>query len=406
MIDILLQGAVAIVAAVLAFLVLFPAIIFWHEYGHFGAARLLGIKAQTFALGFGKARFSWTDRSGTEWRIGSIPIGGYVRFTGDDDVTSTTRQSRSRTDFRGRGDELDGVLTPEQKAGCFHFRPIWQRAFVIAAGPLANFALAIVLYALVFAIVGRVEAEPVVGGVVPGTAAEAAGFQAGDRIERVNGRPIESFAALAMRVQVSSGERLAFEVVRAGEVVQLSAAPRRTTREDVYGNEVRSGHLGIQPDLDHVLQRRLPPGEAMVEGVAEVGRVLSATGTVFRRLLTLEEDPRQLGGPVRIAQYAGQAARFGFQDADAGPWAALGRSLAAFVQMTALVSIAVGAFNLLPIPALDGGSLTFYAYEAIAGRPIPDVAVSIATKVGVIAILGVTLFTLCNDLTRIILAQL
>ena len=251
--------------AIIAFLLLLTVIVFFHEYGHFSVARLLGVRVDVFSIGFGKPIARWVDRKGTEWRIAMLPFGGYVKFFGDagpaSDASEDVAQEQSSpkdappqenamatTQFPRPGSEeqIGRGMTPEEKAACFHFKPLWRRAAIVAAGPFANFLLATAIFWALLVILGNGYREPIVGEVTPESAAAEAGFQPGDRILRINGKEITTFSDIRIEVILASGEPLTFEVERAGRAETLVATPRRQEAVDAYGNKIRVGVLGVR----------------------------------------------------------------------------------------------------------------------------------------------------------------
>lgn len=409
MIDQLISSGSAVIVSILAFLVMLPLIVFIHELGHFQTGRLFGIKIDAFSIGFGPELKRWVDRHGTIWRISAIPLGGYVKFFGDANAASagTATENNGRagtTQFGSQREALEASLSPEDKAVCFHFRPVWQRAAVVAAGPIANFVLAIVLLAGLFMAFGRVVVEPVIGSVQEDSAAAEAGFEPGDRILTLNGRTVRSWEGLATRIKLASGEELTFIVERDGETVELQATPRRIVQQDAFGNEIQAGQLGVGADANYVTSVRYGPIAAVGEGVREVGRIIGVTGRYFARLLTFREDPSQIGGPVRIAQFAGQAASSGFVETPEE--VSLGRRLlvsgSAFLNVSALISISVGFLNLLPVPVLDGGHLMFYGYEAVAGKPMNEAVQGVLFRIGMLLVFTMIIFVVVNDVVRLV----
>ncbi|WP_370338284.1 RIP metalloprotease RseP [Parvularcula marina] len=489
----MIELLVSIGISLAAFAVLLAFIVFIHEYGHFKVARLCGIRVDTFSIGFGPAMLKWTDKKGTVWKIAAIPLGGFVKFFGDANAASAGTSADEHEDhpmttqFNSEKDRLAAVLTEEEKKVCFHFKPVWQRMAVVAAGPFSNFILGAVIFAILFATVGTQEITPVVGRVQAETAADEAGFEAGDKILTLNGRRVRDFTDMATRVKLSSGETLTFEVERDGRELTLIAVPKRVTQTDGFGNEVRVGQLGIVAFTDPVIGvviddstaakagleagdrvlsvdgqpiftwsdiglvtegragetvpviierdgqemtfdveiysvtvtdtegnelsfdtlglgpkrdplQRLGPAAAAKAGVEQVGEVLGVTVRYLGRLISFKEDPRQLGGPVKIAKYAGQAAEAGFNPAYEIPLTdRILISLQTFINLAALISVSIGFMNILPIPVLDGGHLVYYAYEAIAGRPLSDRIQGIGFRIGLAIVGTFMIFVIVND---------
>jgi regulator of sigma E protease len=395
----------------IAFIILLCIIVFFHEYGHFSVARLLGVRVEVFSIGFGKTLARWRDRHGTEWRIAMLPLGGYVKFFGDagpasnpgKDVEAEAHPATTQFPRPGHEKEVASSMSPEERSVCFHFKPVWVRALIVAAGPIANFILAIAIFAGLLMTFGAFVSEPKVGSVMPGSAAEEAGFQVGDRILSANGRKIEEFSDLTMITRLNSGETLTFEVERNGEVLTITAAPRRQEIEDAFGNKAEMGVLGIASDRSAIKSVKYKPAEAFSAAVKQVWQIIHSTGKFLWRLVAGKEDARQLGGPIKMAQYAGQSALSGFGDNDALSeidfWTRLKISIANFINLAGIVSVSIGFLNLLPIPVLDGGHLMYYAYEAAAGKPLGVRAQAIGFRVGIVLLASFMLFVTWNDIS-------
>jgi regulator of sigma E protease len=405
MLDAFLGNMATVIVSLLSFLVMLPLIVFIHELGHFQTGRLFGIRIDAFSIGFGPTIRAWSDRHGTIWKLCAIPLGGYVKFFGDANAASAgtaAENATGTTQFGSERERLENALSEKDKRDCFHFRPVWQRAAVVAAGPMANFVLAAFLLAAILMAFGRLTVEPVVGQVIEDSAAAEAGFEPGDRILALNGATVRSFDTMASRVKLSSGDELTFRIERDGETLELEATPRRVIQTDGFGNTIEAGQLGISADPRYVTRTRFGPLQAGVEGVREVGRIIGMTARYFSRLVTLREDPSQIGGPVRIAQFAGQAASSGFQPADdVSIWDRIATSGANFFQVAALISISVGFLNLLPVPVLDGGHLLFYGYEAVAGRPMNETVQAGLFRLGLAVVGSLIVFVLINDVLHL-----
>ncbi|WP_235560383.1 RIP metalloprotease [Brevundimonas sp. Leaf363] len=388
-----------IVTYVLPFLVVLTTVVTIHELGHFLVARWCGVKIDRFAIGFGKAIFSRTDRHGVEWRVAWLPLGGYVKFAGDLDASSVP-------DREGL-DRLRSRIIAEQGPGAervyFHFKPVWQRALVTVAGPVANFILAFVLFTVLFSIVGEQIVAPRVFAVAPGSPAAAAGFQSRDLITAVNGRPVHDGSEVTGTVMLSAGEPIRFTVDRGGRPVELTATPQRVEIQDQVAGRVKVARIGL--DLrplvgSDISIRRLNPIEAAAKGVDRIGEVLGTTLRYLGRIVTGRESGDMLNGPIGIATAAGgitkQASDVGGSVGDAA--ISVGLNL---VQLAAILSIGIGFLNLLPIPILDGGHLVFYAYEAVARRPVAARVQEAGYRVGLALLAGLMLFATWNDLQKL-----
>lgn len=387
---------------VVPFLLVLTLVVTIHELGHFWVARAFGVKVDRFSIGFGKGILSRTDRRGIEWRLGWIPLGGYVKFSGDVDASSVP-DSRGLEAMR---EEIAATRGAGAEKDYFHFKPVWQRALIVAAGPFANFVLAVVIFALLFSVIGAELRPPRIAGVAPGSAAEAAGFQPGDLILRINGRLVEDDATVRRMVSLSAGDALNFVVQRGEAEVMLTATPQRIQRQDPIAGPMRMGVLGVElrPLAGETRHVRYPPHEAVWQGVRETGAVLDTTLTYLGRIVTGRESGDQLSGPLGIAKASGALteAAAGVQ-AGAGVRAA--NVLVTLISFAAILSIGIGFLNLLPIPVLDGGHLLFYGYEAVARRPLAANVQEMGYRVGLVLLVGLMLFATWNDLRKLSLFQ-
>lgn len=410
----LLEALVILPVSIIAFLVLLMIIVFFHEYGHFSIARLLGVRVDVFSIGFGKPLLRWTDRKGTEWRISMLPFGGFVKFFGDLNAASQgpadEEQKPVTTQFPAPGEKekIKGGMTAEERKVCFHFKPLWRRAAIVAAGPFANFILAMAIFAALFMTLGRSYVEPVISGVVEDSPAAEAGFAPGDRVLSVNGRDVQAFNDLVDAVLVSGGAKMRFEVDRDGQNLLLSVSPRRIEGEDRYGNKIERWQLGIEGPrgADSVVFKQFGPLEALGAGAGELARILNLTVKFIGKIILGQEDARQLGGPIKMAQYAGQSVMSGFDDSSysepPGLAVKLRVSLIDFISLAAVVSISIGFLNLLPVPVLDGGHLLYYAYEAVAGRPLGARAQAMGFKLGFVLLASLMIFVTWNDISNLL----
>ncbi|WP_419731279.1 RIP metalloprotease RseP [Lichenicola sp.] len=344
-------------------------LVFIHELGHYLAARWRGVHVEVFSIGFGKPLLRWRDRVGTEWRICILPIGGYVKPHG----------------FEGPEEASPEIRANWLPGRTFHDKPVLSRAIVIVAGPVFNFLLAIVLFAVVFAFNGRppdasdlAGLRPSVGGVVAGSSADKAGLKPGDLIEQVDGVSIPNFANLQRLVAASPGRQVQLTVRRAGHDITLPA-----TLGSVTDGGRAEGQLGVQADLPP--PQHVSPGGAVVAAVRTTGVVIVGWVAGFWQLITGHVSPSHLGGTLRIAQMSGQFAAAGVT------------SLLTFM---AILSINLGMVNLLPVPVLDGGRLVFYAIEALRGRPVSRGVQEYGFRAGFMLIAGIFLFATFNDLTQ------
>ncbi|WP_092496987.1 RIP metalloprotease RseP [Faunimonas pinastri] len=352
-------------------------VVFVHEMGHFLTARWCGIRIAAFSLGFGPELAHWVDRRGTRWRLAAVPLGGYVRFEGDDNASSTP-------DF----DALER-LPAETKRGLFHFAPLWKRTAVVTAGPIANFILAILVFAALFATIGRPVSLPRADSVVAGSPAEKAGFKPGDLVLSINGEAVDSFSEMQEIVSLSAGSSLSILIQRAGEKLTLTATPERREMPDGLGGTQRVGVLGLSRTLSagDVDYRRYGPIAALGQGVDQTWDIIHRTLTYVGRLFVGRESPDQLSGPVRVAQVSGVVAHAG--------------GLPALIHLGAILSVSIGFINLFPVPMLDGGHLLFYAIEAMRGRPLSRAAQEVGFRIGFAMVVLLFVFVTFNDLSRL-----
>ena len=383
---------------IVPFLLVLTFIVTIHELGHFLVARAFGVKIDRFSVGFGKTIFSRLDRHGTDWRMAWLPLGGYVKFSGDLDASSVPDQAGL--------DELRQRVIAEHGPGAerdyFHFKPIWQRALIVAAGPAANFLLAMVLFTVLFSVVGERILAPRVAAVERGSPAAEAGFQPGDLIVRINNQPVADFSELERTIMMSAGDTLRFAVERAGREVVLTATPQRRLENNPIAGQVRVARIGVIPDqrAEDFKFRRLNPVEAFGKGIETIGSTVGTTATYIGRIFTGKESGDLLNGPIGIAKAAGGVTQQAVA-ANPDPGLMAANLALTFLSFAGLVSIGIGIVNLLPIPVLDGGHLLFYGYEAVARRPVPARVQEAGYRVGLALLAGLMLFATWNDLQKL-----
>jgi regulator of sigma E protease len=383
---------------VLPYLFVLTLVVTIHELGHFLTARACGVAIDRFSIGFGPAALSWRDKSGIEWRLSWIPLGGYVRFAGDENASSVPDAedlAQMRKDIAMR----EGVNAVKRY---FHFKPLWQRTLVVAAGPVANFVLAIAIFAAFFGVFGRPYTPAVVGSVSPGSAAAAAGFQPGDLVTSADGRKIARFEDLSTYVVLRAETPITFGVSRKGTPMQIVATPSRGLLRQALIGHPSGGVLGIanDPRLPTTIRHFGPIG-AIGAGINETKRNIDLTVFYISRIFTGHESGDQLAGPLRTFAAAGAAAKAGADDASRAHVSPLFGIMFNTIQMAGFISVAVGFMNLLPIPVLDGGHLLFYAYEGAARRPLGARAQAAGYRVGLVLILGLVLFATWNDIQQL-----
>jgi regulator of sigma E protease len=381
------------------FLVVLTLVVTIHELGHYWVARAFGVAVDKFSMGFGKAIVKWRSRSGVHWQIGWIPLGGYVKFAGDENAASVP----DAEDLDRLRREVLAREGPEALRSYFHFKPVWQRALIVAAGPIANFVLAVVIFAAFALAAGEVTVTlPRVGEVEAGSPAAKAGFQPGDYIRKANGWRMADFQDLRRTVLLRAGEPIRFQVDRGAATVVIVATPERRGQQDpVSGAVISTGYLGIAPSQAPGDQKtfRFTPVGALEQGVRQTAEFIDTSLTYMRRIVTGRESGDQLSGPIGIAG-ASKTVASGAIAGGHGPAGVAFNLLVGLLGMTALVSVAVGFANLLPIPVLDGGHLVFYAYEAVARRPLTARVQEAGYRVGFALLIGLVVFATWNDLQR------
>ena len=358
------------------FLFVLTIVVLFHELGHFLVARWAGVRVLIFSLGFGPELVGFNDRHGTRWKISAVPLGGYVKFFGDESEASTPST------------EALANMTEEERADSFHHKKVGPRAAIVAAGPIANFILAIVIFTGMVMYYGKPSSIPRVDVLTPGSAAEAAGFKVGDVVLSIDGRSIESFVDMQRVVSTSAGSALAFRVKRDGGTIDLTATPALKEVKDTFGNTHRIGQLGIQYNARAEDARSTPVGslEAVKIGTEQAWFIVTGTFKFIASVFAGAGSSEDVGGPLRIAQMSGQAASLGFQ----------------FVlQLCAALSVSIGLLNLFPVPLLDGGHLLFYAVEAVRGRPLSDRAQEMGFRIGLGLVLMLMVFATYNDILHL-----
>ena len=357
------------------FVAVLSIVVFIHELGHFLVGRWCGVKVEAFSIGFGPEIFAFVDRKGTRWRLAVIPLGGYVKFYGDANAASMSSA------------EIEQTMTAQEKQISLYGQSVGRRAAIVAAGPIANFILAIVIFTGSFWLAGRQELLPRVASVIPGETAEKAGFQAGDMVVSINGKPIVSWNEMQRVVQASGDTPLSFVVERDRKQVTLNATPVRRDLDTPFGKH-RAGLLGVRASLnpDDWSKRSYSLGESFREGVFETWYVVERTGSYIGGLFTGTETPAQISGPIRIAEVSGAIAKI---------------SLVALINLAAILSISIGLLNLFPVPPLDGGHLLYFGVEALKGRPLSQRGQEIGMRIGLAMVLALMVFATFNDVVHV-----
>jgi len=353
---------------IIAFLGAIGPLIVFHELGHYWVARWFGVGAEAFSIGFGKEVAGWTDKRGTRWKIGLLPLGGYVKFIGDSDPSSGTGQSA----------DLPADLARQS----FHIRPPWQRFLIVLAGPMANFLIAILIFAAFFAAYGVPQTPTIVRKVIVGGAAEQAGIKAGDRILEIAGRSTATFEDLQNVVMLRPAETVAIHVQRNGQLLVISARLGAVDQADRFGQRFRIGQLGVAGGPHELV--RIPPLQLIPKAVSTTVKTTQSMIDGLWQIISGRRSLQDLGGPLRMAQIAGQTASLGLFE---------------FIQLIAFFSINLGFINLLPIPMLDGGHLVLYAIEGVRRRPASERVVEWAFRGGLAFLLALMLVATFNDLS-------
>lgn len=365
-----------LIGYLIPFLFVLTVVVFFHELGHFLVARWAGVRVLTFSLGFGPELFGFNDRTGTRWKLSAIPLGGYVKFFGDASEASTPAP------------QMLAAMSEKERQDSFHHKSVARRAAIVAAGPIANFILAIVIFGGLFTFYGKPNTSARVDTVQANSAAATAGFKPGDVVTSIDGQTIETFVDMQRIVSTRAGEQLHFTVKRGDRVENLTATPELREVKDSFNNVHKIGILGISRSStpgEHAVER-VDPATGLWLGVKETWFVAKSTILYIGDIFTRRASADQLGGPIRIAQISGQVASIG---------------LAALVHLTAVLSVSIGLLNLFPVPMLDGGHLLFYAVEAIRGRPLSERSQEMGFRLGLALVLMLMVFATYNDILHL-----
>jgi regulator of sigma E protease len=362
---------------IVPFLFGLSVVVFFHELGHFLIARWCGVRVLTFSVGFGPELVGFNDRYGTRWKLSAVPLGGYVKFFGDDNAASVPDQNTVKK------------MSAEERRQSFFYQPVGRRSAIVAAGPFANFILAIVIFATIFALFGKQTTTARVDAVQPESAAAAAGLQAGDIVKAIDSQTIESFSDMQRIVSANAGRTLTFQIDRGGAPMTLTATPALKQGKDNFGNNFCHAVLGVSRSMtpSDVKTEHVGPLTALWLGVKETWFIIDRTFSYIGGLFAGRECADQLGGPIRIAQISGQVATLGFTPV---------------LHLAAMLSVSIGLLNLFPVPLLDGGHLLFYALEAIRGRPLSTKAQELGFRFGFAIVVMLMIFTVFNDILQLL----
>ena len=359
---------------IIPFLVLILVVVFIHEYGHYYFAKKYGVGVTDFSIGFGKEIYGWNDKSGTRWKICMIPLGGYVKFFGDRNVFSQADQ-----------DKILKQYSEEDRKKLFVLKPLYQRALIVAAGPFANFILAIFIFMCIYMFIGKDFTPPVINEIKKDSPAEIAGLKKNDMILEIDGNKVESILDVSKLIMMSTTEYIDFKISRYDNDILLKIKPKIIQSEDNLGNKVNKRIVGITliPYNNQINHVKLGPVKALFHSVGEVYFVCSSSLKYLGSMIAGSGDSSQLGGPIRIAKISGQVAEFG---------------IIPFLSMMAYISVSLGLINLFPIPLLDGGHLMFYGFEKILGRPLSQKTQEGFFRIGMFLLLSLMFFATFNDL--------
>ena len=361
----------------LPFLLLITVVVFIHEYGHYYFAKKYGVGVTDFSIGFGKELLGWNDKSGTRWKICWIPLGGYVKFFGDRNVFSQSEQK-----------EIINKYNETDRQKLFILKPLYQRSIIVAAGPLANFLLAIVIFAMINMFVGKDMTPAVIDEVQTDSPAYMAGLKKNDKIIFIDNKKIQSILEVSTYINTSTSEKIEFIVLRNDQEISFLIKPNLVDSKDSFGNSVKKRLIGIKlsPLNNEFKKQKLKPTEAIYYSIKEVWFVTVTSINYLGKIITGSGDSSQLGGPIRIAKITGQVAEHG---------------IIPFLSIMAYISISLGFINLFPIPMLDGGHLMFYLFEKLLGRPLSQKTQEGFFRIGLFLLIFLMFFATFNDLREI-----
>lgn len=362
---------------IVPFLLVLTLLVFVHEMGHYLVGRWSGIRILAFSVGFGPELFGYTDKHGTRWKFCAIPLGGYVKFFGDEDAASVPDYSRLEQ------------YSAEDRDRTFLGAKLWKRAATVAAGPIANFILAIAIFAVLFTVYGKPVADPVVAEVKENSAAAKAGVLPGDLLVAIDGAHVTTFDDVRRYVSIRPETPITIQIKRKGELLDLPMVPERTEITDQFGNKMELGIIGIvtNQETGNFRLETFGPLEAVGQGAVESWHIVTGTFNYLANLVTGRMKADQLGGPIRVAQASGQMATIG---------------IAAVLQLAAVLSVSIGLLNLMPVPVLDGGHLMFYAVEALRGKPVGPRTQDVAFRIGFAMVLMLMVFATWNDISSLL----
>tara|TARA_Y100000590_G_scaffold99946_1_gene113624 strand:- start:7137 stop:8243 length:1107 start_codon:yes stop_codon:yes gene_type:complete len=356
------------------FIILITIVVFIHEYGHYYFAKKYGVGITDFSIGFGKEIFGWNDKSGTRWKICWIPLGGYVKFFGDRNVFSESEQQ-----------SVIDRYSEEDRNKLFILKPLYQRSIIVAAGPLANFVLAIFIFAIINMVSGKDMTPAVVEEVVAESPAHIAGMKKNDVIVSIDNKKVESILEVATFINTSTSDKIEFLILRDNQEFSLLIKPKMINSKDAFGNSIKKRMIGIKLSAlnNEFIKQPLGPSKAIYYAVKEVWFVIVTSLNYLGKMVLGNADFSQLGGPVKIAKITGQVAEYG---------------IIPFLSIMAYISVSLGLVNLFPIPMLDGGHLMFYLIEKVLGRPLSQKTQEGFFRIGLFLLFSLMFFVTFNDL--------
>ena len=359
---------------IIPFLTLIIIVVFVHEYGHYYFAKKFGVGITDFSIGFGKEIFAWNDKSGTRWKVCWIPLGGYVKFFGDRNVFSQSEQQETINQYN-----------EEDREKLFILKPLYQRSIIVAAGPLANYVLAILIFTIINISFGKDMTPAVIAEVQYDSPAFVSGLKKNDKIISIDKKKVESILEVSTFINISTSETIEFIVLRNDREIAFLIKPNLVDGEDSLGNPAKRRMIGIKlSPLNNQFQKKpMGPSKAIYYSVKEVWFVTVTSLNYLGKMITGSADTSQLGGPIKIAKITGQVAEYG---------------LVPFFSIMAYISISLGLINLFPIPMLDGGHLMFYLIEKILGRPLNQKTQEGFFRIGLFLLFSLMFFVTFNDL--------
>jgi regulator of sigma E protease len=372
-----------------SFVVVLSLVVFVHEYGHYRVAKSLNVAIEKFSIGFGPELFARKAKDGVIWRIGALPLGGYVKFAGDVDASSFGSQE---------------ITDEAKKNNYFYAKPVWVRALVSLAGPVANFVFAILVFSFIFMAMGEVFQKPYIVKIEPNSAAAQSQLKIGDVVIAVNGEEMRGAQDLRRTILTAGGQNLVLTVKRNNDEVMVPIVPKIVQRETPFGDMESQGALGIEMGgrRQDIVQVKYNPIEAIGRSFERVGEIVGVQikfiGALFRGAMSAGH----LSGPLGIAQTAGMVANGSIDNMpdSASALEKLENLALSLIELAAFLSIAVGFMNLLPLPILDGGHLVFYGIEAVRGKPVSESVQLISYKIGFACLMMLFVFATFQDLDR------